>query len=46
MSKFADDISARLTIISEMIRTAKPTEKRKLQKERAALEETLRKVTA
>lgn len=46
MSKFADDIQARLAIIAEMIRTAKMADKRKLQRERSDLEEKLRKVSA
>jgi hypothetical protein len=46
MSKFADDIKARLAIIAEMIRTAQTAERRKLQRERSDLEEKLRRVSA
>lgn len=46
MSKLADDIRARLAIIGDMIRTAKAAERRKLQKERADLEDKLRRVAA
>lgn len=46
MSKFADDIRARLAIISKLIVGAKIAERRKLQKERTDLEEKLRKVSA
>ena len=44
MSKFADDIQARLIEISKLIPTATITERRSLQKERADLEGKLRKV--
>lgn len=46
MSKFADDIRARLAIISKMIPGAKLAERRALQKERSDLEGKLRKVEA
>lgn len=45
MSKFADDIRARLAIIAQMIPGAKSTERKRLQKERSDLEEKLRKAT-
>ncbi len=46
MSKFAEDLTARVAIINQMIVGANKTERRKLQKERADLEEKLRKVAA
>jgi hypothetical protein len=46
MSKFSDDIRARLAIIAQMIPSAKSVERKKLQKERADLEDKLRRVTA
>lgn len=45
MSKFVADIQARLTIINQMIPSAKSSERRALQKERSDLETKLRKVT-
>jgi hypothetical protein len=45
MSKFEDDIIARLAIIAKMIPGAKLSERRKLQGERADLETKLRKVS-
>lgn len=46
MSKFVEDIQARLSIINRMIPGAKTAERKVLQRERADLEEKLRKVTA
>lgn len=46
MSNFTDAINARLAEINELIRTAKTTERRALQKERADLEAKLAKVAA
>lgn len=46
VSKFEDDIQARLAIIARMIPSAKVAERRALQRERADLEEKLRKVSA
>jgi hypothetical protein len=45
MSKFADDILARLSIIAKMIPGASVPERRKLQRERTDLETKLRKVS-
>jgi hypothetical protein len=45
MSKFVADIEARLAVISKMIPGAKVVERRQLQRERADLEEKLRKVS-
>ena len=44
MSKFTQDIEARLVIINQMIPNAKAAERRALQRERSDLEEKLRKV--
>jgi len=44
MSKFEDDIRARLVIINQMIPNAKAVERRALQKERSDLERKLSKV--
>lgn len=46
MSKFADDLRARIDIINRMIPGAKVSERRALQKERADLEAKLAKVAA
>lgn len=46
MSKFEDDIVARIAIINKMIPSAKVAERRALQRERADLEEKLNKVRA
>lgn len=46
MSKFSADIEARLAIIAKMIQSAKTSERRALQKERADLEAKLAKVSA
>lgn len=43
MSRFADDLSARISIINRMIQNAPISERRKLQKERADLEDKLRR---
>lgn len=44
-NKFAADIEARIAIINKMIPSAKTSERRALQRERADLETKLRKVT-
>lgn len=46
MSKFITDIEARLRIIAKMIESAAGKDRRALQRERADLEEKLRKVSA
>lgn len=46
MSKFSDDLRARIDIINRMIPHAKTAERRALQKERADLEAKLSKVAA
>ncbi len=46
MSKFTDDIQARIAIINQMIVNAKPKERRALQRERADLEDKLRRAAA
>lgn len=46
MSKFDDDIRARIVIINKMIPDAKLKERRALQRERSDLEEKLRRATA
>lgn len=45
-SKFAADLRARLALIDEMIRSAKSTERRQLQRERSDLEDKLRRAEA
>lgn len=46
MSKFSEDLEARIRIINQMIPNAKPKERRALQKERANLEDKLRRAAA
>lgn len=46
MSKFEDDLRARISIINRMISGAKTAERRALQKERADLEDKLRRTSA
>jgi len=46
MSKFSDDLRARIDQINRMIPHAKVSERRALQKERADLETKLAKVSA
>lgn len=46
MSKFSDDIKARIAIINQMIPNAKMKERRALQRERTDLEAKLAKATA
>jgi hypothetical protein len=46
MSKFEDDLRAKLAIIERMIPGANVTERRKLQRERTDLEDKLRRVSA
>lgn len=45
MSKFEDAIRQRLAIIAQMIRSAKQSERRQLQRERSDLEAKLAKVS-
>ena len=46
MSNFRNDLATRISMINMMIIGAKPSERRKLQKERSDLEDKLRRVSA